>query len=63
MCCTKFWKKITRSIFKKDLKCGNIFMHLEEAPDQNNRITLDNKIKDSNGVPISNLYYKKSINH
>ncbi len=36
-------------------------MHLEEAPNQNNRITLDNSIKDSNGVPISNLYYKKSI--
>ena len=35
-------------------------MHLEETTDQNNRITLDNKIKDSNGVPISNLYYKKS---
>lgn len=56
-----FGKKVTRSIFKKDLKCGNIFMHLEEAPNQNNRITLDNKIKDGNGVPISNLYYKKSI--
>ena len=41
-----FGKKITRSIFKKDLKCGNIFMHLEETTDQNNRITLDNKIKD-----------------
>ena len=38
-------------------------MHLEEAPDQNNRITLDDKIKDDNGVPISNLYYKKSIIH
>ena len=56
-----FGKKVTRSVFKKDLKCGNIFMHLEEAPNQNNRITLDNSIKDSNGVPISNLYYKKSI--
>ena len=55
-----FGKKVARSIFKKDLKCGNIFMHLEENPDQNNRITLDDKIKDDNGVPISNLYYKKS---
>ena len=33
---------------------------LRRNTDQNNRITLDNKIKDSNGVPISNLYYKKS---
>ncbi len=56
-----FGKKVTRSIFKKDLKCGNIFMHLEEAPNKNNRITLDDKIKDGNGIPISNLYYKKSI--
>ena len=56
-----FGKKIARDVFKKDLKCGNIFMHLEEAPNQNNRITLDDRIKDSNGVPISNLYYKKSV--
>ena len=56
-------EKKLQEVFLKDLKCGNIFMHLEETPNQNNRITLDNKIKDSNGVPISNLYYKKSINH
>ncbi len=55
-----FGKKIARSVFKKDLKCGNIFMHLEEPSKKNNKITLDEKIKDENGVPITNLYYKKS---
>ena len=55
-----FGKKIARSVFKKDLKCGNIFMHLEEPSSKNNKITLDENIKDKNGVPITNLYYKKS---
>ena len=56
----EYGKKIARSIFKKDLKCGNIFMHLEEPSSKNNKITLDNKIKDANGIPITNLYYKRS---
>ena len=56
----EFGKKIARSVFKKDLKCGNIFMHLEEPSSKNNKITLDENIKDKNGVPITNLYYKKS---
>ena len=56
----KFGKKIARNIFKKDLKCGNIFMHLEEEPKEENKITLDKKIKDENGIPITNLFYKKS---
>ena len=56
----EFGKKIARSVFKKDLKCGNIFMHLEEPSNKNNKITLDENIKDENGVPITNLYYKKS---
>ena len=56
----EFGKKIARSVFKKDLKCGNIFMHLEEPSNKNNKITLDENIKDKNGVPITNLYYKKS---
>ncbi len=53
-------KEISKSVFKKDLKCGNIFMHLEEPSSKNNKITLDNKIKDANGIPITNLYYKRS---
>ncbi len=55
-----FGKKIARSFLKKDLKCGNIFFHFEELPNSNNRITLDKSIKDKNGVPITNLFYKKS---
>ena len=56
----EYGKKITRTVFKKDLKCGNIFMNLEESPDQNNKITLDLVEKDSLGIPRVNLYYKKS---
>ena len=53
-------KKIARGIFKKDLKCGNIFLHLEESPNNGNKITLDKNVMDPNGVPITNLHYKKS---
>lgn len=56
----EYGKKIARKVFKKDLKCGNIFMNLEEPPDQNNKITLDLVEKDSLGIPRVNLYYKKS---
>ena len=55
-----YGKKIARMLFNKDLKCGNIFMNLEEAPSENNKIILSNKIFDSNGIPISNIYYNKS---
>ena len=58
-----FGKKVARSIFKKDLKCGNIFMHLEENPDQNNRITLDDKIKDDNGVQFQIFIIKNLSLH
>ncbi len=57
----EYGKKIARKVFKKDLKCGNIFMNLEENPISTNRIKLDKNLKDSNGVPISNLYYKQSM--
>ena len=56
----KYGKKIAKMIFDKDLKCGNIFMNLEEVADEKNMITLDNSELDINGVPITNLYYNKS---
>ena len=56
-----YGKKIARSIFDKDLKCGDIFMNLEELPDEKNRIELDKNELDNNGIPITNLYYKQSI--
>lgn len=56
----EFGKKIARMVFKKDLKCGNIFLHFEESADKNNMITLDENIRDDNEVPITNLFYKKS---
>lgn len=55
----KYGKEIAGRVFKKSLKCGNIFMHLEEEPNINNKITLGNK-KDKFGIPIVNLFYKKS---
>ena len=56
----EFGKKIARKTFGKDLKCGNIFMHLEESPSEKNRIVLDPFAKDKNNIPITNLYYKES---
>ena len=55
-----YGKKIARMLFRKDLKCGNIFMNLEEPPNFTNKIVLDKINKDSNGIPISNIFYKKS---
>ena len=55
-----YGKKIARMVFNKDLKCGNIFMSMEEAANENNKIDLDKNDTDTNNVPITNLYYKKS---
>jgi len=55
----KYGKKIARMVFKKDLKCGNIFMHIEEEPTENNKIILDEE-KDKSGIPMVKLLYKKS---
>ncbi len=56
----EYGKKIARKIFSKDLKCGNIFMNLEEPPNKNNKIVLDKIEKDKFNIPRINLYYKKS---
>ena len=56
----EYGKKIAHTVFKKDLKCGNIFMNLEEPPNKNNKITLNNKEKDKFDIPRVNLFYKKS---
>jgi hypothetical protein len=55
----EYGKKIARMVFNKDLKCGNIFMHLEEDPTENNKIVLDVE-KDKFGIPLVKLFYKKS---
>jgi len=55
----EYGKKIARMIFKKDLKCGNIFMQAEEDPNENNKIVLDEE-KDEFGIPMVKLFYKKS---
>ena len=54
-----YGKKIAKMLFNKDLKCGNIFMNLEEEALEKNKIVLDNSEIDMNGVPITNLYYNK----
>ena len=56
----EFGKKIARNIFYKDLKCGNIFMNLEEPPSKSNKIMLDNFTKDKFDIPRVKLFYKKS---
>ena len=56
----EYGKKISHLVFKKDLKCGNIFMNVEEPPNKNNKIKLDDYKKDKFNIPIVNLFYKKS---
>ena len=53
-------KKLARNIFKKDLKCGNIFLQLEEEPRIDNRISLHSELKDELNVPITKLFYKQN---
>ena len=55
----EYGKKIARMVFNKDLKCGDIFMHLEDDPTENNKIVLDVE-KDKFGIPLVKLFYKKS---
>ena len=54
-----YGKKIAKAIFNKDLKCGNIFMHVENEADQNNMIKLDDKIVDGNNIPQASIFYPK----
>ena len=53
-------KKIARKIFKRGLKCGNIFLQVEEEPKISNQIKLHPNLQDSLGVPITKLFYFQS---
>jgi hypothetical protein len=53
-------KKIARKVFKKDLKCGNIFLQLEEEAIESNQIKLHEVIKDNLNIPITKLIYNQS---
>ena len=57
----EYGKKISKMILNKSLKCGNIFMHTEEAPIEENEIILDMNNKDDNNIPIAKINYKSSI--
>ena len=57
----EYGKKIARLILNKSLKCGNIFMHIEEDPIEENRIILDKFKKDKNEIPLAVIKYKSSL--
>ena len=57
----EYGKKIARLILNKSLKCGNIFMHLEEDPIYENKIVLDENNKDLNQIPLVKIEYKSSL--
>ena len=57
----EYGEKISKMILNKSLKCGNIFMHVEEAPIEKNEIILDINNKDENGIPFAKINYKSSI--
>ena len=58
----EYGKKIAKLILNKSLKCGNIFMHLEEEPILDNKIVLDEKNKDANQIPLAKIVYKSTMN-
>ena len=53
----EYGKKISKMILNRSLKCGNIFMHVEEAPIEDNEIINMNN-KDNNNIPIAKINYK-----
>ena len=57
-----YGKKIAQTIFNKDLKCGNIFMHVENEANQNNMIELNNQNRDRNNIPQVNILYPERKN-
>jgi len=57
----EYGKKIARLILNKSLKCGNIFLHLEEDPIFENQIVLDENNKDLNQIPLVKIEYKSSL--
>ena len=57
----EYGKKIAKSILNKSLKCGNIFMHLEEDPIYDNEIVLDKNNIDLNQIPLAKIKYKSSL--
>ncbi|MDC0943976.1 GMC oxidoreductase [Candidatus Pelagibacter sp.] len=57
----EYGKKIARLVLNKSLKCGNIFMHIEEDPIYDNKIVLDENIKDPNQIPLAKIEYKSSL--
>jgi choline dehydrogenase-like flavoprotein len=57
----EYGKKIARMVFNKSLKCGNIFLHIEEKPIFKNSVNLSKEKKDPNNIPITKIMYKSSI--
>ena len=55
----EYGKKLARMLLINDLYCENIFMQLEEEPNENSKIVLDYE-KDDFGIPRVKLFYKKS---
>jgi hypothetical protein len=58
----EYGKKISKLILNKKIKCGNIFMHIEEEAISSNRIILDQRNKDLHGIPLVKMEYKSSLN-
>ena len=57
-----YGKKIAQTMFNKDLKCGNIFMNVENEANQNNMIELNNQNRDRNNIPQVNILYPERKN-
>ena len=56
-----YGKKVARLLVDKDLKCGNIFMHVENEPSEKNVIELSKNNYDKNNIPQVNILYPERI--
>ena len=56
-----YGKELSSRLFDKSLKCGNIFMHIEDVANINNKIYLNLNETDKFSIPIVNINYKRSM--
>lgn len=56
-----YGRKIARLLSDKDLKCGNIFMHVENEPSEKNMIELSENKYDENNIPQAKISYPERI--
>ena len=55
----EYGKKISKMLFNKNLKCGNIFIHIENEANEQNILKLSDNKSDQNQIPQANIDYPR----